>query len=473
VHFTSTDSLATVSANEYYDAALDFSATENPSGVWRYGWSPALGGNFVPDTVQIHSFVNIDDWTGAQDGVNYPLVSHNGTADSVTWGTITMQPGQLTLQAGANGEYSVVRWTAPRAGSLSLKASFTGQDFMGPTSTDVHVRHNSVALFDGQVTAFGAGPSFDTTMVVAAGDTIDFAVGYGSNGSNWRDTTGLDAFISYNDSPITDYTFTPADAGRHTFAARFWTGGLQSLTARDTATPSITGTQTGIQVTEPRISIGDVTLVEGNAGTKSFIFTVSLSDTANERVTVNYATADGTAQAGKDYVATSETLTFDPGQTSKTIAVLVTGDRVPEPDETFFVNLSNPTNGTIADGQSVGTIVDDEPRISINDVTKAEGSSHKTTQFTFTVTLSAAYDQSVTVSFQTLNGTATTSNGDYVASTGSLTFRPGETAKTITIQVTGDSTKEADEYFYLDLLGNSSNSLLSKKRGIGTILNDD
>ena len=151
----------------------------------------------------------------------------------------------------------------------------------------------------------------------------------------------------------------------------------------------------------------------------------------------------------------------------------VTGDRLGEPDETFVVNLSNPSNGTIADGQGVGTTIDDEPRISINDVTNAEGKFHKTTQFTFIVTLSAAYDQPVTVSFQTVNGTATTSDGDYVANTGSLTFRPGETMKTITIQVRGDNTKEADEYFYLDLFGNSSNSLLAKKRGLGTLLNDD
>ena len=79
--------------------------------------------------------------------------------------------------------------------------------------------------------------------------------------------------------------------------------------------------------------------------------------------------------------------------------MLVNGDRLAEPNETFFVNLSSPTNATIADGQGVGTIVDDEPRISISDVTKAEGKKGQTTLFTFTVTLSAAYDQPVTMSF--------------------------------------------------------------------------
>jgi hypothetical protein len=90
-----------------------------------------------------------------------------------------------------------------------------------------------------------------------------------------------------------------------------------------------------------------------------------------------------------------------------------------------------------------------------------------------TITLSAAYDQAVTISFATVNGTATTSDGDYVANTGTLTFAPGETTKTITIEVKGDSKKEANETFYLDLFGNSSNSWFTKKRGLGTILNDD
>ena len=124
-------------------------------------------------------------------------------------------------------------------------------------------------------------------------------------------------------------------------------------------------------------------------------------------------------------------------------------------------------------GAFTGPILDNEPRISISDVTKTEGRRGQTTLFTFTVTLSAAYDQPVTMSYRTVNGTATTSDGDNVARTGTLTIAPGETTKTITIEVKGDSKKEADETFYLDLFGNSSNSLFTKNRGIGTILNDD
>lgn len=162
-----------------------------------------------------------------------------------------------------------------------------------------------------------------------------------------------------------------------------------------------------------------------------------------------------------------------PGETSKTITVHVIGDRLGEPNETFFVNLSGATNATIADGQGVGTIMDDEPRVNITDVSKSEGKKGKTAYFTFTVTLSAAYDQAVTMSFKTAGGTATTGDGDYVAQSGTITFLLGGTTKTIKIEVKGDNKREADEYFYLDLFGNSSNSTFNKNRGRGMILNDD
>jgi hypothetical protein len=117
--------------------------------------------------------------------------------------------------------------------------------------------------------------------------------------------------------------------------------------------------------------------------------------------------------------------------------------------------------------------VDDEPRVSISDVSKKEGKKGQSTLFTFTVTLSAAYDQAVTISFKTTNGTAQTSDNDYVAKSGTLTFAPAETTKTITIEVKGDSKREESEMFYLDLFGISSNARVTKNRGIGMILNDD
>jgi hypothetical protein len=222
----------------------------------------------------------------------------------------------------------------------------------------------------------------------------------------------------------------------------------------------------------PELQIHDVTVTEGNTGAVAAQFNVTLSAASTETITVAYATANGTAIAGSDFQAASDTLTFAPGETSKTVSVLVNGDRLGEPNETFSVNLSAAANAIITVGHGIGTIVDDEPRISISDVAKAEGKKGQTTLFTFTVTLSAAYDQPVTMSYRTMDGTAK-SGEDFAARTGTLTFAPGETTKAITIEVKGDSKKEANETFYLDLFGNSSNSLFAKYRGIGTILNDD
>jgi hypothetical protein len=223
----------------------------------------------------------------------------------------------------------------------------------------------------------------------------------------------------------------------------------------------------------PSLTIGDVTVTEGNSGTRAATFTATLSAASTEPVTVAYATADGTAAAGSDYRTASGTLTIPAGQTTGTIAVPVNGDRLREANETFFVNLGAATNAVIADGRGVGTIVDDEPRIRVGDVTRREGKQGQTTSYVFTVTLSAAYDQRVTTSFRTVDGTAKAGDDDYVARIGTLTFAPGETTKTITISVRGDAKREATESFYLDLFGNSGNSLFVKKRGAGTIRNDD
>src|SRR4030095_16123414 len=116
-----------------------------------------------------------------------------------------------------------------------------------------------------------------------------------------------------------------------------------------------------------------------------------------QAVTVNYTTANGTATAGSDYVATNGLVTFAPGTTSQNITVRVIGDQVNEVNETFFVNLSNPTNASIADGQGLGTITNDDssPTLSISDVSLAEGDSGST-DAGFVVTLSAASGQTVT-----------------------------------------------------------------------------
>ena len=220
------------------------------------------------------------------------------------------------------------------------------------------------------------------------------------------------------------------------------------------------------------LAVGDVIFVEGNAGTQYAEVRVSLDAPSNRTVTVNYGTANGTATAGSDYYAVSGNLAFAPGETSKTVLVPVTGDRLGEPDETFLVKLHGAKNAKLADGTGVVTLVDNEPRISISGAASSEGNAG-TTLLTFTVSLSAVSDEPVTIHYATQDGTAIAGE-DYLATSGTLTFAPGETTKTITVEVLGDTTPEPTETFYVLLSGASANaSIAAFYYASGGILDDD
>jgi len=219
------------------------------------------------------------------------------------------------------------------------------------------------------------------------------------------------------------------------------------------------------------LSVGDTFLSEGNDSAQNAAVVVSLDAPSARTVMVNYNTANGTAVAGSDYNAVSGKLTFAPGQTSQPILVPIRGDRLAEVNENFFVNLSSARHAKIADAQGRVTIMDDEPRLSIMTVLQYEGNSG-TTPFVFTVTLPAAFDEVVTVNYATADGTATTAGNDYVATSGTLTFAPGETTKTITVEVVGDITDFSDETFFVNLSG-ASNSGLLDVQGTGFIVDDE
>jgi Calx-beta domain-containing protein/beta-propeller uncharacterized protein DUF5122 len=230
----------------------------------------------------------------------------------------------------------------------------------------------------------------------------------------------------------------------------------------------------------PTIRIDDPQVLEGNTGPTTATFTVTLSHTAASIVTVDYATADGTATAAdNDYLPATGTVTFQPGQTSRPIAVTVNGDHCQEADETFSVNLSNPTGGggaTIGDGQGTGKILNDDvpPTIGIDDRRVLEGNTGPTTA-TFTVTLSAAACSIVTVDYATADGTATVADNDYLPATGTVTFQPGQTSRPIAVTVNGDTSLEADEIFSVTLSNpaGGGGATIADALGTGTIQDDD
>src|SRR5439155_24301780 len=155
-----------------------------------------------------------------------------------------------------------------------------------------------------------------------------------------------------------------------------------------------------------RLTIDNVSTVEGNRGTTTATFHVRLPPASPVEVTVRYRTADGSATAGTDYAANAGTLTFPAGTTIQTIPVTVNGDVAVEPNETFVVRLSNATNAVIAKGQGQATILNDDfPVLRIGDVAVLE-TNGGTTNAVFRVTLSPAVNHEVRVKFATANGTA-------------------------------------------------------------------
>ncbi|WP_094583979.1 Calx-beta domain-containing protein [Synechococcus sp. BO 8801] len=252
-----------------------------------------------------------------------------------------------------------------------------------------------------------------------------------------------------------------------------------------TADPAyVVGTTTAVTGTianddAASLSISDVTLTEGDAGTKIAVFTVTLNQAVAGGTSVAYATANGNATAGSDYLATSGTINFagTAGET-QTISVTINGESRVELNETFFLNLSAPTNGvTLADGQGLGTITnDDAASLSINNVSRVEGNSG-ITSFVFDVTLNNAVDVPLSVGHATANGTATLANNDYQAANGTLNFvgTAGETQQ-ITVNALGDTTVEANETFVVNLSNlqaSGRNVTLANAQATGTITNDD
>jgi hypothetical protein len=223
----------------------------------------------------------------------------------------------------------------------------------------------------------------------------------------------------------------------------------------------------------PAITINDVAVAEGTQVQSQASFSVSLSAPSEKPISVQYATAPGTASANVDYATGSGTLDFAMGQVSRTISVIIIQDNVFEPDETFFLNLSNPTNVTIADGQGQGTITNDDPQpsITIGNSSRTEGASGTSGNSTFSVTLSNPSYQTITASFATADGSATAVS-DYVATSGMVTFNPGETTKSVSVEVLGDNIDEVNETYFVNLT-NPTNATIATAQGSGTIFDDD
>ncbi len=217
--------------------------------------------------------------------------------------------------------------------------------------------------------------------------------------------------------------------------------------------------------TVPDLEIQDAEVTEGGIAA----FTVTLSSSSEVPVTVSYETIDGTATAGADYTTTSGTLSFTPGQTTKRVEVQTLPDTDQEGAESFTVRLSGATGATLTDGVATGTILDDDdrPSLRIGDATVTEGGTAE-----FTVTLSSAATGAVTVSYATVDGTAT-AGADYTTTSGMLTFEVnGDRTQRVEVPTLEDDEAEETETFTVQLSA-PSGATVADGTGTGTIIDDD
>jgi hypothetical protein len=230
----------------------------------------------------------------------------------------------------------------------------------------------------------------------------------------------------------------------------------------------------------PEVSIGNASVVEGNARTRYVRLTVSLNRKSTLPVNVQYATAPGAATAPSDFSAKAGTVTIPANGISTTVTLPIKGDQTLEPNETFTVHLSNPQNATIF--RSTGSVQirnDDKAgvttnaaRLSIGNATVVEGDS-ASRPLRFSVSLSTTKTTAVKVDYATSDGPApAASSGDYAAKSGTITIPAGQTSAVLTITVRADTAVEPTERFTLKL-SHPVGASIQFGTATGSIHNDD
>ena len=445
------------------------------------------------------------------DGSGQATLNDNDTGPNVTINDVAITEGgiatfTITLSASAGSDITV-DWASAdataAAGNDYTAASGTATITAGNTSTTVNVTSTDDSLdedaetFNLIISNPSLGTVTDNTGVGTLNDndampTIsinDIAITEGTNATftvSLSTVSGKDVTFDWtsNDGTATagsDYT---ANSGSATITAGNPSTTVNVVTTDDTSTEStenftVTLSNPGNSTIAdssgqatlndndvgPNITIDDVAVTEGGVAT----FTITLSASAGVDINVDWTSADVTAAAGSDYTANSGTATVTAGNTTTTVNITSTDDALDEAAETFNLNLSNPSVGTITDATGVGTINDNDstPNLTIDDVNVAEAGV-----LAFTVTLSAASGQDVTFDWATSDVNAT-AGSDYNAGSGSgVTITAGNTTSTINVTTSGDSLDEVNETLNVTI-SNSGNANIVDNIGIGTINDDD
>jgi uncharacterized repeat protein (TIGR01451 family) len=441
------------------------------------------------DEVRISAVARSPDWIAAQyksmmdnliafgPPVGAPLtytitISNSGSGVGTNVVVTDVLPAGATYLSGGTyiSSSNTISWivpTIPVSGSQQVSFSVsTCQDSLLNASYRVITSAQGIDSLPGASLLIPLAPSALVAQFTYAPltVTVDYPVYFASTGS----TTG-GAILAWS-WDFGDGGTAPGATAVHTYTA----GGTYPVMLRITDTCGYTDTiAVPIEVFDlPAVSIADTAVVEGDSGTVNAVFTVTLSTTGNPPIRVDYATADNTAAAPLDYSTASGTVTFEPGEITKTVTIVVVGDALYEIDETFFVNLSNPQKCTILDGQGQGTIINDDPAptVSFGGAPYTVGEWDITTGIT--VALDAISGVTTTVSYTVSDGTAT-APADFDAASGTLTFTPGITARTFTVTVVDDNVDDDDETVNLTL-GNGIGAIVTTTNPVTlTIIDDD
>ena len=445
------------------DTTMDMQLLRNRST--RGLWDPSyVNESYINDTVRL--IPRMKDWAAPYPGLKTGITEYSWGAEGHINGA-TAHADVLGILGRENVDMAIWWTTGPATkGSPIYNAFKMYRNYDGARSTfgDTSVSAGATANPD-QVVAFAA-------QRTATGALTIMVVNKALTG-NTPATINLASFAASGSAQVWQLKGpgTGTTAIQHLADMGFTNNTLSAMLPPQSVTLFVVP---GATTTGPFLSINDTGVMEGNAGTRTATFTVTLSPMSAQTVTVSYATANGTATtADADYAAKSGTLTFLPGETSKTIGVTVNGDTKFESDEVFFVNLSGAASATISDGQGSGTIMNDDapPALSIGDAVVAEGDSG-TAGASFAVTLSAPSGVTTFVNYATADGTATAANHDYVPGSGTLILTPGVTTAVVTVPVAGDTTVEPTETFFVDLSA-PVGAALYDARGQGSIVNDD
>ncbi len=288
-------------------------------------------------------------------------------------------------------------------------------------------------------------------------------------------TRNFDGFVVMFDRPVDPGTLDSSDI---TIQRRDpITGAVINLSSQiQSITPLDLSQQHGAvdAGTQPTVALSDAIVTEGNAGTTQATFTATLSQKQPRDVVIGYATRNGSALAGSDYVNKANVVVIPREQISATFTITVNGDVLKEGNETFLVDLTGAPPGiVVARAVGTGTIVDDDgaPAITVGDAIVREGDSG-TKLMSFPVNLSVASADIVSVDFATASGAAV-SGVDFVGAMGTFTLMPGQTFGQIDITIIGDQIIEKGNEKFALLLSNSKNASIARPQVTGAIADDD